>query len=367
MRVLKPSRTFHYLAGFLVVLLAACGTNEGETGATTSATPEPAVSVAPVTLAQSAVAATPEQSAVAVGEFTNPVIARDFPDPDALKVGNTYYVYATNAAGSNVQVAKSTDLVNWEMLPDALPKLPGWSRTGLTWAPEVTSTAAGTGYVMYFTARDTKSDRQCIGTATSAKPEGPFTSDTTEAFICQSEDGGSIDAGSFVDDDGTRYLLWKNDGNCCGKRTWIYIQRVSADGLTLEGEPAQLIRNDKAWEGALVEAPTLWKHEGKYYLFYSANSYANQTYAVGYAVADTVLGPYAKPTTGALLKTDMRTYAAFGPGGQDIVLDKDGETWMLYHSWDTSIEYRWMQIDELAWENGLPVVKGPDRKPQPAP
>ena len=59
--------------------------------------------------------------------------------------------------------------------------------------------------------------------------------------------------------------------------------------------------------------------------------------------------------------------SAIGPGGQDIVVDDDGETWIVYHSWDRSAAYRAMQIDELVWEGDTPVVKGPDKGPQPIP
>ena len=34
---------------------------------------------------------------------------------------------------------------------------------------------------------------------------------------------------------------------------------------------------------AIVEAPTLWKEKGRYYLFFSANGYNTELYAVGYA------------------------------------------------------------------------------------
>lgn len=300
------------------------------------------------------------------GQFTNPVIARDFADPDVLQVGDRYYAYATNASGANVQTATSSDLVRWERGRDALPVLPRWSRPGFTWAPEVAA-AEGGGYVLYFTARHVASGRQCIGAATSPAPEGPFRSEAAEPLICQLDQGGSIDASSFADEGGARYLLWKNDGNCCGYDTWIFIQRVSADGLALLGEPTRLIRPDQAWEGRLVEAPTLWERAGKYYLFYSANSYAGLDYAVGYAVADSPTGPFRKPGRAPLLATDRQTGAAFGPGGQDVVLDKDGEPWMLYHAWDATISYRHLLLDELVWEGDAPVVRGPDKGPQPVP
>jgi beta-xylosidase len=220
---------------------------------------------------------------------------------------------------------------------------------------------------MYFTARDAASDKQCIGVATSDKPEGPFKDEGDKPFICQADQGGSIDASSFVDEDGTQYVLWKNDGNCCGYDTWLYIQKVSQDGLTLEGDPTRLIKQDKAWEGNLVEAPTLWKHEDNYYLFYSANNYAGADYATGYAVADAPTGPFTKPENGPWLSTDFQNGGAIGPGGQDVVVDDDGETWLAYHSWDPTATYRRMQIDELRWEGETPVLDGPDRGPQPKP
>jgi len=40
-----------------------------------------------------------------------------------------------------------------------------------------------------------------------------------------------------------RYLLWKNDGNAIGKPTYIYLQRLSADGMSLAGNAVPLIRN----------------------------------------------------------------------------------------------------------------------------
>lgn len=308
---------------------------------------------------------------LAPGMFVNPVLNYDFPDPDILKVGDTYYAYATNAGPTNIQAARSQDLVHWESLSGALPALPLWARAqaGLTWAPDVTTGADSKTYVMYYVTRDEASDKQCIGVATSDMPDGAFRSTgaaNEKPFICQSTEGGSIDPASFTDEDGSRYILWKNDGNCCGVETRIYIQKVSADGLQLEGEPTRLIKNDAVWEGNLVEGPTLWKQNGKYYLFYSANAYNTERYAVGYAVADSILGPYRKADK-PILVTDMQNGAAFGPGGQDVVLDKDGDTWMVYHSWDPTVSLRWMQIDPLVWEGDAPRVKGPSRMPEPVP
>ena len=296
------------------------------------------------------------------GGYSNPVIDRDFPDPDVLRVGDVYYAYATNSGGVNIQVARSTDLVNWELLPDALPRLPAWAAQdfGFAWAPEVT-TFDGEQYVMYHVAR--YQGVQCLGLAISESPEGPFEPQGDAPFVCQMEQGGSIDAASFVDDDGTPYLLWKNDGNALGGKTWLYIQQLAPDGLSLIGEPVQLLERDQMWEGRLVEAPTLWKHDGRYYLFYSANDYASPQYAIGYAVSDKVFGPYAKPSRQPLLKTNLGE-GLVGPGGQDIVRWTDGSEWMVYHGWVA--DGRAMFLALLTWEDGAPVV-GHARNPLAAP
>jgi arabinan endo-1,5-alpha-L-arabinosidase len=313
-------------------------------------------------------AATPTPTTTSVPEtFTNPVLDQDFPDPDVFTEGDVYYAYATNANGINIQAARSTDLVNWEVLGEVLPELPDWAvqKFGWAWAPEVFSPGEGE-YVMYFTTRFAIGfdGTQCIGVATSDDPDGPFHSPNPEPFICQTGEGGSIDPSMFVDDDGQRYVLWKNDGNCCGYEVWLYIQQVSADGLTLQGEPQRLLTVDQRWEGILVEAPTLWKQNGKYYLFYSANAYNDRRYASGYAVADVIFGPYVKAEE-PLLATDVAA-GVVGPGGQDVLLGPHGETWILFHGWAPD-GYRRLYLAPLEWQNGVPTLELNGREPLPMP
>jgi arabinan endo-1,5-alpha-L-arabinosidase len=286
--------------------------------------------------------------------FTNPVFDRDFPDPDVVQVDGIYYAYATNTPGYNIQVARSPDLVAWQSF-------------GYAWAPEVTTFNEGATFRMYFTARYLVGydGIQCIGVATSEAPEGPFRHVGDEPLVCQQERSGSIDASTFVDKDGTSYLLWKNDGNALGGQSWLWIQELSPDGLELLGEPVPLITANHAWEGVLVEAPTLWLHDGRYYLFYSANTYNTPQYAVGYAVADDIPGPYEKPSRQPLLKTSIPG-GLVGPGGQDIVVGPDGEMWLLYHAWAPG-GYRNLHLTRLVWEDGTPRLQGAHNDPQPIP
>lgn len=306
---------------------------------------------------------------IPAGDFQNPVLTNDFPDPDVIQTGNTFYAYATNANGKNIQVARSTDAVHWELLPDALPALPTWAQLGgsLVWAPGVIQ--LGDRFVMYYTARDTASNKQCIGVAVSDKPEGKFKDTNDHAFVCQADQGGSIDPQPFQDD-GKLYLYWKNDGNCCSLPTDIWVQELSADGLSLAGQPKALTDNSQPWEGNLIEAPSMEKHDGKYYLFFSANDYASLKYAVGYATCQSATGPCQQAEENPVLKSKMTPPLVIGPGGESII-DIGGQTWMFYHAWDvvggTRGDARFMWLDRVDWQNGKPAVQGPTTDPEPEP
>ncbi|MGE5601723.1 MAG: glycoside hydrolase family 43 protein [Nitrososphaerales archaeon] len=347
----------------LALLLSACR-------ASGFAAPSPVTAPVPTAAAPPAEASHPAGTAAAptpmeaAKGLRNPVLDRDFPDPDSILVGNGYYAYATNSGGMNILVASSPDLVRWNFLGNALPRPPRWAFKGFgnNWAPEVSQ--FGNSYVMYFASRLPVGSGgiQCIALATSERPQGPFlpTEQSNLApFVCQENEGGSIDPAVFRDDDGRSYLLWKSDANSRGGQTWIYIQPLSEDGLSLQGQPARLITADARWEGLLVEAPTLWKHGGRYYLFYSANDYANRDYAVGYAVAERPTGPYIKGKTNPILKTNIGA-AIVGPGGQDVTMGPDGKTYMLFHSWRPG-GYRALDVAPLDWVGGVPVVTLPAR------
>lgn len=58
------------------------------------------------------------------GTFTNPVLWADFPDPDAIRVGDTYYMVSTSMhyfPGGTVLASK--DLVNWHIASNAIESL----------------------------------------------------------------------------------------------------------------------------------------------------------------------------------------------------------------------------------------------------
>jgi beta-xylosidase len=57
------------------------------------------------------------------GTYTNPVIFADFPDPDVILVGDTYYMVSTTMfVFPGVTILKSNDLVNWDYCCNAVPR-----------------------------------------------------------------------------------------------------------------------------------------------------------------------------------------------------------------------------------------------------
>jgi beta-xylosidase len=357
----RPLFDLWRLSGIVLLLLSAC-----TPAATATATIKPATQTeSPATPTTPAQTLAPTE--LSGPSFTNPVYKLDFPDPYVMRVGDTYYAYATtNGSTTNIRVIMSKDLVNWEELGDALPALPEWSvlNSGYTWAPGVIQIEDQ--FLMYYVARDEDIDRQCIGVAVSNDPDGPFTDSNDDAFICQARLGGSIDAYPFQDEDGKLYLLWKNDGNCCGLEVALWIQELSSDGMNLIGEPVKLIERDQAWERPLIENPAMVEHNDKYYLFYSGNWWESHEYAIGYAICETVTGPCEKPLDGPWFEYEA---PVMGPGGQAFFTDEEGDLWMVYHAWTgAAVGYpageRSLHIDLVTFEGDKPVTNGPTYTPQ---
>ena len=153
-----------------------------------------------VAVATAAVLALPTPAGAA---STAPVHAGDFPDPFVMRVGATFYAYATQTGADSVQRMQSPDTARWQGRGNALPVLPPWAEWGHTWAPSVLR--RGLTYVLYYTARDRASGRQCISRAVSLLPQGPYVDASLSPWLCQLDRGGSIDPYAYVDD-GVPYL-----------------------------------------------------------------------------------------------------------------------------------------------------------------
>ena len=250
------------------------------------------------------------------------VYCDDFADPYVLRVGDTYYAYSTNTEDTDVPVLTSSGLFGTGRRSEALDRLAAWSAPGSVWAPTVLERPGG--YVLYYSTRAPGEERQCLSVAAGPEPDA-FSDASGGPLVCP-DGGGAIDASPYVAPDGRPYLLWKHYGP---ELHGIVAQELTPDGLGLVGPRELVLRDDQPWENGLVEAPSMVTHEGRIYLFYSANDWATANYAVGYAVCDTPLGPCTK-ATGPWLGSIGR---AAGPGGQEVFTDEEGRPWLALHAW----------------------------------
>ena len=313
-----------------------------------------------------------------------PVLSVDFPDPFVLPYRGRYLAYATNARGfeANVQMAQSADLTDWRpirnaggRLHDAMPVLPAWTRPGMTWAPSVA--AIDGRFLLYFTARERASGRQCVGVAVSADPRGPFVSPASQPLVCQRDQGGTIDPSVFQDADGAAYLLYKSDGNnpAVLRPSRIYVQRLAPDGLSLTGEARPLLRNDRHWEWRVVESPDMVRTpDGRYVLLYSGNHFgweADQrlsNYAIGYARCATVMGPCVKAAENPILKSRNDAGGCLSGPGHQTSFTANGRRYLAFHAWAAaagcrrSDKGRYLFISPLRWAGDTPVI-GPSLRP----
>ena len=291
--------------------------------------------------------------------FTNPVMAGDFPDPSVIRVGSDYWATATTSEWApEFPLLHSRDLVNWRVVGAIFQRRPAWS-VGSYWAPELAQ-YRGQIYA-YYVARK-KNGPLCVAVATAPKPQGPYTDHGP--LICQ--EVGSIDGFPVNDEQGRRYLLWKEDSNSVAKPTVIWAQPLSRDGLRLEGERRELIRNDQAWEkhpkhsfGDLVEGPALVRRNGYFYMFYSGNFCCDRecAYALGVARSRNLLGPWEKYEKNPILQGNEKWKC---PGHGTVVEDPRGRHFLLYHAYhpeDFVYVGRQAMLDEVKWgPDGWPTI-----------
>ena len=311
--------------------------------------------------------------------YANPVLDADFPDPAVLKAPDGfYYAYGTQGGGEgsmrNIQVARSSDLVRWELVGDALPEKPAWAaRTQDFWAPHVH--AADGRYYLYYSAKPDAAlsdDKRglCLAVAVADRPHGPFR-DTGTPLQC-GPGFVSIDPMAFDDPASGKILLYWGSG--FGP---IKVQELAPDRLSFAAasKPVDLIHpvksDDPAEYQRLVEGAWVTLHGGFYYLFYSGDNCcgAKAHYAVMVARSRSATGPFQTlaaaggATNSVILEASGRWLA---PGHNVNVTDANGEDWIAYHAIDTGRprthatdeinSRRVMLVRKIVWDNGWPRI-----------
>ncbi len=169
-------------------------------------------------------------------------------------------------------------------------------------------------------------------------PLGPFTGIGEWKSLPDAAGGwrGPFDMDIYIDDDNRPYLCFPGRGI-----DGIFVVPLDPNDLTkFAGLPRHLFAFDSnhVWERygemneytdvAWIEGPWMQKHNGTYYLQYSASGTQWKTYASGYYTAKSPLGPFTyAPNNPLLRRTDgLVTGAAHG----SIVEGPDGNLWQFY-------------------------------------
>ncbi len=324
--------------------------------------------------------------------WTNPVYPFYFADPFVWKHEGRYYAVGTGPV-AQVQSASegdfsarevnhhemaiplliSDDLVHWHLHGGAY-LVPPFARGAVFWAPEVAFD--GSLFYLYFSCA-TQGLNHALRVAISDRPTGPF-EDAGPLLPENDPCPFAIDAHPFRDGDGQWYLFYARDFLDSSQNlragTALVVDRLL--GMRrLAGETRTILRARSDWQlfqaqrtmyGRVfdwhtLEGPSVLKHRGSYYCFYSGGCYEGEGYGVDYGVASQVIGPYLDTgnETGARI---LRTVPGkvIGPGHHSIVLGPDDQSeFIVYHAWDPQMTARRMHIDRLEWTEAGPRCPGP--------
>ncbi|MCF0175678.1 MAG: family 43 glycosylhydrolase, partial [Bacteroidales bacterium] len=277
-------------------------------------------------------------------------------DPFIFEDKGIYYIYGT-CAPDGILCYRSLDLEHWE---GPVGKVQGVKTKGLAlsskhswgdhsfWAPEVYKLKNGR-YAMVYSVQTR------IAIAFSDSPMGPFKPEGDELFT---PDQNSIDNHIFVDDDGQAYIYWVRFG--LGKGNEIRVAKLSDDFKTIVSEQFECLHSEEPWErqmGKVTEGPFVLKHEGTYYLTYSANDFHSKDYAVGYATSSSPLGPWKKYEGNPILHN---ADGNVGCGHHAFFRTYDGELYVVFHAHnsDEKITPRQTLIAPAGFEE---TASGPDK------
>ena len=310
-------------------------------------------------------------------------------DPFVLPYNNKYYLYATTGTGTGYRVYVSDDLQKWRVpttqdftdVGVTSPKTEmksGWafhknwskpvyySKSGSTltcknlWAPEVAYNSSTKKFVMTYSGY-AAGDLATVSVATSDSPLGPFIDvyGGVAGFLAPTGNSAkaSIDASIFVDTNGKAYLYYCNDCTRNGIENFkgdgvywgiseIWVVALDSTWTKTTGTHTRCVTPSQWWETqcdtpaadglhapntAWNEGPYVYKHNGTYYMTYSANPYWNSLYGVGLAFSKSPTGPWTKYHANPIVVKQAGKTA--GTGHNMFFKDFSGKLWCAYHTY----------------------------------
>jgi len=265
------------------------------------------------------------------GTYTNPVIPSDFPDPDVIRVGGTYYmVNTTMFIFPGVTILKSKDLVNWEYCANAVPRfdfsncyaLDGCNRYGHgQWATSI-KYHNGKFYLLFITLNEGGF------MVTASNPEGPWKVTKLPK--------GFYDPGLFFDDDGKIYVA-QGYNNISITEVDENIVPVSKDSLVFKGD----IRGG-------LEGTHVYKINGYYYLY---STYGGGNGMQAALRSKNIYGPYEEK----VVLNDTTRGVTFGMHQGALIQTQTDEWWTMLFV-DSGPFGRFPFLQPVTWTDGWPMV-----------
>ena len=265
------------------------------------------------------------------GTYRNPVLNADFSDPDVIRVGNKFYMVASDFHFMGMQVLESDDMVNWRYISQIYRRFnePGWDANlhyaGGSWAPSIRY-HSGLFYV-YFCTPD-----EGLYMSTASNPAGPWAPLHLVKRVAKWEDPCP-----FWDEDGQAYLGRSQHG--AGP---IIVHRMSADGKTLLDE------GKTVYEGPIAEGTKFMKRNGWYYLIIPEGGVGTGWQTV--LRARNIYGPYERR-----IVLEQGSTGVNGPH-QGALVDAPDGSWWFYHFQETPVLGRVVHLQPARWEADWPVI-----------
>lgn len=278
----------------------------------------------------------------------NPVINSDFPDPDVIRVGDTYYMISTTMYFfPGAVILRSFDLVNWEIYThifDELEDIPAEKLQGEShaygrgmWAASLRFDSGK--FYVFFTAYETGKSFLFV----SNDIHGPWEKYTFE---------GVFHDASMLFDDGKIYLVWGNKE--------IHLREIKSDysGFNEEGiNRIVVIDNDDC--GLCAEGAHFHKINGKYYIMFihwPRYGHGRRTEIV--YISDSLEGEFVCHT---IFDEDCG-YFNCGVAQGGLVDTPDGQ-WFAMLFQDRGAIGRSPFLVPVTWDGDIPVLHNPNDYP----
>lgn len=341
--------------------------------------------------------------------YMNNLEKMPLPDPHVYEENGTYYIVGTS--GFYVSCYSTRDFNSYKYEGRIYnPRLyRGWEMSSQAiFAPELYCFDGV--YYLYYSAMDKNNVRRnsVVYSKNVLGPYKPIVNDEVNGiknplFVDKNINNPVLDSTVFLDDDGQMYMYY-SVGNTEGQHVVgvklknpytadfeTYKELVKPGYLDSTFDTKPLVWEEYRENDQIVEAPSMIKSNGKYYLTYSVNGCWNKYYNVCYAVSDTPLGNFVKPYEEEKMWTNLllgypgekdseslvyQQWNGFSSGTGHHCFFKIGNQMMIgYHAhknrnWnsDSVGTERYFAMDYLYfYEDGIPYCNGPTWSVEPLP